>query len=637
MQKRWIKTMLLFALDIIAITFSWALAYIIKFDSISGVPDELRESAITILFVALVIKLITLIVLNVYNKLWRYAGITEMIQIIIACGIASLAVMAALFLISREPQYADVLIPRSILILSFIFDVIFIGGSRFAYRFFFHYISKDILKHTNKHKKRVLIYGAGQAGVMVLKELYVAGSSQYAPIGFLDDDISKKGKRMQGLPVYGNRYDLEKIVIKHNIEDIIIAIPSLSDKDRKEIINLAKATGVNVKILPKVYDLIEGKVSITSIRDVEIGDLLGREQVLLDNESISKFLTDKVVMVTGGGGSIGSELCRQIVNYNPSKLIILDNYENNAYDIQMELNRKYPDLDFFVAIASIRDKKSINELFERFSPEIVFHTAAHKHVPLMETNAVEAIKNNVFGTYNVVEAAVNNHVEKFVMISTDKAVNPTNIMGASKRMCEMIVQSFAGRQLGTEFVAVRFGNVLGSNGSVVPLFKEQIKEGGPVTVTHPDIIRYFMTIPEAARLVVQAGGMAKGGEIFVLDMGDPVKIITLAEDLIRLSGFEPGKDIKIKFIGLRPGEKLFEELLLDEEGITSTSNAKIFIAKPIDIPFEELQSKLRILEEGIENDSDMLDLMKDIIPTYKTNEEVNQAFEAKIVSEVTTT
>lgn len=626
MSKGTVKKSALFFLDLLVLAFSWWLSYILKFDAIELAPPEMQNSFINMLIIVVVVKLIVLIAFNLYNRLWRYAGITEMIQIVFACGVGALAVTAILFMVSREPSLTlDA--PRSIIILAFIFDTIFVGGIRFVYRLFFHVTEKDVLNY--KSKRKTLIYGAGSAGVTVLKELYVSGRSQYNPIGFMDDDHSKIGKKMQGLNVYGNRFDLAKVVAKYEVDVVIIAIPTLSEEDRKEIINLAKDTHVEVKILPKVYDIIEGKVSISSIRSVEIEDLLGRDQVKLDNDTISDYISDKKVIVTGGGGSIGSELCRQIARYKPKTLMILDIYENNAYEIQLELRRKYPELDLKVFIASVRDQERINELFQIHQPEVVFHAAAHKHVPLMENNAPEAIKNNVFGTYHVASAANKIGVKKFVLISTDKAVNPTNIMGASKRLCEMIVQSMANSESKTEYVAVRFGNVLGSNGSVIPLFKEQIKNGGPVTVTHPDIIRYFMTIPEAAQLVVQAGGLAKGGEIFVLDMGEPVKIDTLARDLIRLSGFEPDEEIKVQYSGLRPGEKLYEELLMSEEGLEQTSSSKIFVAKPMDITMETLTDYLGQLKTCINEKEDIIAKVKSIVPTYVSNKEVNKEFEDK--------
>lgn len=622
-----IKIIALAIIDIIGLSAAFLLSYMLKFDGVSNVPSELRFHLVKVLVFMVAAKFIVLILMNMYKKLWRFAGITEMIDIIIACGMGSAVVTGALFFLSRHPELKNILIPRSIILMAFIFDVIFIGGSRFAYRLFFHINPKEVIRH--QHQKRVLIYGAGQAGVMVLKELNARSNHEYAVIGFMDDDLSKRGQKMHGLHVFGSRDDLLKTLVKENVDMLVLAMPSASERSRKEILNMVKDTAVKISILPKVHDIIDGSISYSSIRPVEIEDLLGRDQVELDNQQISEYLTGKVVLVTGGGGSIGSELCRQIVRFNPKKLIIADIYENNAYEIQQELRRTYPKQELFVAIASVRDSVRIQKLFEVHSPEVVFHAAAHKHVPLMEDSPEEAIKNNVFGTYNVANAAQNTGVKKFVLISTDKAVNPTNVMGASKRLCEMVVQAFAGSQSKTEFVAVRFGNVLGSNGSVIPLFKKQIREGGPITVTHPDIIRYFMTIPEAAQLVIQAGGLARGGEIFVLDMGEPVKIDTLARDLIKLSGLEPEVDIKIEYTGLRPGEKLYEELLMSEEGLTSTANSKIFIARPMKWSLEELCHGLDTLRDAIDADQPIVPVIKGLVPTFKEPDEVNQNFGQK--------
>lgn len=624
MNKRVYKIFILMILDLIGLYVSFIIAYILKFDALKGIPEPLTVHLYKTILVMVVIKFICLIIMNLYRKLWRFAGITEMIDILIACAVGSAAVMGALFAISRQPVLQDILIPRSILLMAFILDVIFIGGTRFSYRLFFHVSPKEIIK--NQHQKRVLIYGAGQAGVMVLKELHAKANNEYAVIGFADDDLSKKNQKMHGLPVFGGEEDLIKTIAKEEIDMLVIAMPSVAENRQKEIIQIVKDLGIKINILPKVYDLINGSLSYSNIRPVQIEDLLGRAQVELNNGQISAYIKDKVVIVTGGGGSIGSELCRQIVKYKPRQLIIVDIYENNAYDIQIELKRSHPDQALFVAIASVRDEERIRQIFEKFKPEVVFHAAAHKHVPLMEDSPEEAIKNNVFGTYNVASAANLYKAKKMVLISTDKAVNPTNVMGASKRLCEMVIQAFANSESKTEFAAVRFGNVLGSNGSVIPLFKKQINEGGPLTVTHPEIIRYFMTIPEAAQLVIQAGGLAKGGEIFVLDMGDPVKIDTLARDLIRLSGLKPEVDIKIEYTGLRPGEKLFEELLMSEEGLTSTENQKIFIARPMDWTLEALCNGLMVLKEALKNQEAIVPVIKALVPTFKTPEEINNPF-----------
>lgn len=468
-----------------------------------------------------------------------------------------------------------------------------------------------------KQATRVMVIGAGSAGALILKEMKNNKDMNYKPVAVIDDNPFKRGTTISGVKVYGDRYSIKQAVKEMQVETIIIAIPTLDNDDKKEIIEICKSTGCKLKLVPGVYELINDKYLLSKVRDVDVEDLLGREPIKLDMEGISDYLENRVVLVTGGGGSIGSELCRQISRFNPKQLIILDAYENNAYDLQNELLYRYPNLNLEVLIASIRDKKRLESIFSIYNPEVVFHAAAHKHVPLMENSPSEAIKNNVFGTLNLSECADKYKVKRFVMISTDKAVNPTNIMGASKRMCEMIVQAMD-KVSETEFVAVRFGNVLGSNGSVIPLFKKQIANGGPVTLTHREITRFFMTIPEASQLVLQAGAFAKGGEIFVLDMGKPVKIYDLACDLIKLSGLEPEKDIEIKITGLRPGEKLYEELLMDEEGLGKTGHNKIFVGRPMVDNIEELKKKLDELRVVIERykKEEIFYKVEEIVPTY---------------------
>lgn len=626
MNKKLLKKFTLSILDITCFALSIFLAYFVKFDEITRVNLTWNKSVFLVLALIIFIKYLTMLVLKMYNKMWRFAGITELVDVIIACLVGSSLSMAMLFLMSRQPEFNHIVIPRSIMVLAFIFDVALIGGSRFTYRMLFHISPKEVLKY--QQKKRTLIYGAGQAGVMVLKELNSSGYGDFMPVGFIDDERSKKGQKLHGLPIYGGREDLDKVAIKEKIQAIIIAIPSASDEARKLAINAAKETGAMVSILPRVHDLIDGAVTVSRIRPVEIEDLLGREQIKLNNEFVSGYIRNKRVMITGGGGSIGSELCRQIAVYGPSALIIVDIYENNAYDIQQELKRAHSTLNLRVLVASVRDRERMSQILATEKPDVVFHAAAHKHVPLMEDSPEEAIKNNVFGTQNMVELSNYHGVKKFVLISTDKAVNPTNIMGASKRMCEMLVQSFAHcPEVTTEYAAVRFGNVLGSNGSVIPLFKKQIQNGGPVTVTHPEIIRYFMTIPEAVQLVIQAGGLAKGGEIFVLDMGSPIKIDTLARDLIRLSGFVPDEDIKIEYSGLRPGEKLYEELLMSEEGLSDTEIDKIFVARPMTQTYETLVEQLMTLKEHYSDYETLILKIKEIVPTFKTPKEINEGFE----------
>lgn len=457
---------------------------------------------------------------------------------------------------------------------------------------------------------------------MIVRELFKRPELKKMPVGVVDDDKNKQGKCVYDVPVLGTIDDVDQIVKNHCIDEIIICIANINPQRKREIINICKKTDAKIKTIPGIYEIIDGKVNITKFRDVQIEDLLGREPIKMNLDDMNGIIKDKIIMVTGGGGSIGSELCRQIVKYEPKQLVLIDIYENNAYDIQQEIKRHFPEIDLKVLIASVRDEHKMDKIFEQYKPEIVFHAAAHKHVPLMEDSPCEAIKNNVFGTQNVVNLSDKYNVKKFVLISTDKAVNPTNIMGATKRCCEMIVQT-KNKTSKTEFVAVRFGNVLGSNGSVVPLFKKQIEEGGPVTVTHEEVTRFFMTIPEAVSLVLQASAMAKGGEIFVLDMGEPVKIIDLARNLIKLSGFEPNVDIKIEVTGLRPGEKLYEEVLMDEEGLQKTSNNQIRIGRPIDIDEAEFKKELNILKRVADNDQDeKVDLiMKSIVPTYVRREE----------------
>lgn len=616
MDKKRIRIILLLIVDILIINAVYYIALYLRFD---GKIDMQYLNVYKSSFLYLTaIKIAVFWYFKLYESIWKYASIEEMSQIIIACVVANMGCITYIAL-----NHAS--LPRSVYVIVGLLDLAFVGGVRLSYRTIRRLKSTSNLKTS---KKRVLVIGGGDAGAVVIKEFKNHKELNSNPVAIIDDDVTKEGRLINGVPVVGQRYDIMGAAYRYNIDEIVIAIPSIDKCDLREIIGEAERTKAKVRILPGIYELIDGQVDITKIRDVQIEDLLGREQVKLDNDGINEYIENKTVLVTGGGGSIGSELCRQIAKFRPSKLIILDIYENNAYDIQNELKSKYGELlNLKVLIASVRDSKNIDNIMNKYRPNVVFHAAAHKHVPLMEDSPKEAIKNNVFGTFNVVSASDKYNVNKFVLISTDKAVNPTNIMGASKRLCEMIVQAFSKKSTNTEFVAVRFGNVLGSNGSVIPLFKKQIENGGPVTVTHEDIIRYFMTIPEAARLVIQAGSMAKGGEIFVLDMGQPVKIIDLAKDLIRLSGFEED-EIGIKITGLRPGEKLYEELLMDEEGMKSTTHHKIFIGKPIFKDYEFIVNTLKSLDEGIKNldNKGLKELVAQIVPTYKSNKEVNKKF-----------
>lgn len=605
-QKR-IRTTYLIITDVILVNLAFYLSYYLRFDT--NIPGEFLEVYLKNLAILTAIKITIYAGFKLYKSLWQYASVDELMQIFLASIVAN---GAAVVYVTMK-GYS---LPRSIYVITIILDIMLIGANRLSYRVL-RRIKNDKLGF-GTIEKRILIVGAGDAGAMVIKELKNHTKLHSKPVAIIDDDIRKEGTRINGVPVLGQRYDIKSVCIKQKIDEIIIAVPSASRKDIKEIVEECKRTKCKTKMLPGMYELIDGKVNINQIRDVQIEDLLGREEVKLDCHGINDYIMGKRVLVTGGGGSIGSELCRQISNFNPRELVILDIYENNAYDLQNELKRRYRDLNLKVIIASIRDRERIFEIFQTIKPDVIFHAAAHKHVPLMEANPKEAIKNNVFGTLNLAQAADKYDVKRFVMISTDKAVNPTNIMGASKRVCEMIVQSID-KISKTEFVAVRFGNVLGSNGSVIPLFKKQIAEGGPVTVTHREIIRYFMTIPEASQLVLQAGAMAKGGEIFVLDMGEPVKIINLARDLIKLSGFEPYEDIEIRVTGLRPGEKLFEELLLDEEGMKSTTHEKIFIGRPIFTDHKLLLKNLEEIQKIIHTmkDDEVKKAIANIVPTYK--------------------
>lgn len=486
---------------------------------------------------------------------------------------------------------------------------------------------EKINKNQDNKANNLLIIGAGMGAREIIIAIKNNMRDKYNIVGIIDDDISKINHYILGVKVLGTRYDIPKIAKEKDVDLIFFAINKIDAISRRKILEICQETGVKTRVLPTTEEVIDKQGAMNSLRDVQIEDLLGRDPVHLDNKNINSLIKNKTVLVTGGGGSIGSELCRQIVKYDPKRLVIVDIYENNLYDIEMELRAEYPKLNLEAIVASVRDKARLNNVFETYKPEIVFHAAAHKHVPLMEKSPLEAIKNNVFGTYNVVNCADEYGVEKFVLISTDKAVNPTNIMGASKRVCEMIIQA-KNKVSKTEYAAVRFGNVLGSNGSVIPLFKKQIERGGPVTVTHKDITRFFMTIPEAVQLILQAVTYAKGGEIFVLDMGEPVKIYDLAVSLIKLLGYEPNVDIPIEITGLRPGEKLYEEILMSEEGLTSTKHNKIFITEPMSITMEELEEKLEKLKELLklekDENSEVKKYIKEIVPTFKEPEEVNK-------------
>ena len=558
--------------------------------------------------------MVVFLLFRLYDKLWRYADIEDFFFAAIASLTANLSFMITTMMIGIF--IPDFNMGTRVYITFALMSSFFVMLFRIVYR-----LNKILERRelAQKPKKRLLIIGAGEGALSVLSELSKTPGNEYIPVCIVDDDMEKLHRRISGVKVVGTTHEIPEICEEYGIEVILFTISQISVADKKRILDACTKTHVEVKIIPNIYNLMTSGVPITSsIRQVEVEDLLGREPVVFDTKKYGKYLIGQTVLVTGGGGSIGSELCRQIARLHPKHLIILDIYENNAYDIQQELIRKHgSDLSFEVQIASVRDRKKLEHIFRTHDIDVVFHAAAHKHVPLMETNPEEAVKNNVFGTLKLAETADKFHVKNFVQISTDKAVNPTSVMGASKRICEMIIQMMDKRSK-TNFVAVRFGNVLGSNGSVIPLFKEQIRTGGPVTVTHPDIIRYFMTIPEAVSLVLTAGSLAKGGEIFILDMGEPVKIKVLAENLIRLSGFRPHEDIKIEYTGLRPGEKLFEELLLNEEGITKTDNKKIYIGKPIEFSTEMFFRHLtHLYYSAMKNRKDEVEqIIVEVVPTY---------------------
>ena len=609
-RKLLIKRGALLLYDVIAICLAVFGALFIRFEfQISSELTEYLDKVLSFAGPILILTLIVFICCHLYSSIWNYASMREMMFIVMASILAT-TVQILLFTFFHSHEKG---MPRSYYLLY--------CGLLFVLVFFSRFIFRAIreVENTRKqtlHSKNVMIVGAGDAGVSLLKEIKANPSLHKKVVCMIDDSKGKIGNSIHGVKVVGGRNHIPDMVERYQVQEILIAIPSAKAEDRKQILNTCKETGKELMILPGIYQIVNGDVRISNLKEVDVNDLLGRDPIAVDLNSIMGYVSNKIVMVTGGGGSIGSELCRQIAQHYPRQLIIVDIYENSTYDIQNELKMKYPGLNLVVLIASVRNSKRIDQIFEKYRPQIVYHAAAHKHVPLMEDSPNEAIKNNVLGTWKVSEASHKWGVEKFVMISTDKAVNPTNIMGASKRMCEMIVQSYSKRSK-TEFVAVRFGNVLGSNGSVIPLFKKQIAEGGPVTVTHPDIIRYFMTIPEAVSLVLQAGAFAKGGEIFVLDMGEPVKIADLARNLILLSGHKPGEDIKIEYTGLRPGEKLYEELLMDEEGMQDTPNKLIHIGQPIPFNEEEFMGELMQLKDYVEEEpDDIREYVRKLVPTY---------------------
>ncbi len=642
MIEHWqIIAILLVIYDIVAIHMSYFLALFLRFDGrFSMIPEEYLVPYFHFITLYAVGCVIIFWVMHLYQSIWRFASYVELTRLLMASFLTSVLHAVLITLIFYR-------MPLTYYFGGMMLQFIFLASIRFAYRFV--NMERKRTRHAEAGMKKVMLIGAGAAGQQILRDINNGKDSlEDRVVCFIDDNSNKWGRYIDGIPVVGGREDILMNVQKYEVDKIYFAIPSADPVDRREILSICNESGCEIRQLPGLSDIIENKVNVSSLKNVAIEDLLGRDAIHVDLDELTGYIAGKTVLVTGGGGSIGSELCRQAAAHGAGKLIVFDIYENNAYDIQLELKEKYPELDLVVLIGSVRDSRRLNQIFEDYRPDVVYHAAAHKHVPLMEDSPCEALKNNVFGTYKTAYAAMTHGCRRFVLISTDKAVNPTNIMGASKRLCEMVVQSFDymirqgrateipplythGRDLyeslqetdpalnecKTEFVSVRFGNVLGSNGSVVPIFRKQIEKGGPVTVTHPDVIRYFMTVQEAVSLVLQAGVYAQGGEIFVLDMGEPVKIDTLARNLIKLSGLVPDVDIAIEYTGLRPGEKLYEEKLMAEEGLTKTRNDLIYIGKPIPFDTEALLRELPILmEAAYSNVPDIRERVVDLVTTY---------------------
>lgn len=599
MQRRLIPFALM-CIDAAIVTIAPCLAILIRFDGIAEYQYFLK--LVDYLPVIIFTRLITFYTFGLYHRLWRYASVNELFAIVGAVTASSLILMIYFTVVNFSA-------PRSIHLLTWFFDIVFIGISRLFIR-----LLHNLRQRSNQQRSKVLIVGAGDAGAMIAREINQRYHATKELVGFVDDDPYKQNKMLFGAKVLGGKEDILAVAIRYGVSEIIVAIPSVSGKTLRDIISVCQQTKCSVKTVPGLYELIDGKITIQQLRNVELEDLLRREPVQLDTTQIAKYLTGKRILVTGAGGSIGSELCRQIANMSPAALTLLGKGENSIYEIDRELREKYPILTIEPVIADIRDRGRIHSAFERAKPQVVFHAAAHKHVPLMERHPEEAVWNNVFGTQVVAEAADRHKTEVFIMISTDKAVNPTSVMGATKRVAEMVIQSL-NNVSSTKFAAVRFGNVLGSRGSVVPLFKKQIAAGGPVTITHPEMRRYFMTIPEATQLVLQAGAMAEGGEVFVLDMGNPVKIVDMACDLISLSGLVPHRDIEIKYTGVRPGEKLFEEILTAEEGTSATQNTKIYVANLKSVDEERLQKGLLSLRQ-VSQSKAIISVLSSLVPSY---------------------
>lgn len=630
-MRNYSKILLLIILDIICISAGFVLALLVRFEFD---PENLQfVSYLGVLLhnwlPMVVIKIVILAFMGIYRSLWKYAGSDELLKVCFASVAGNITFLAYMAMTEQS-------LPRSTYIIACFMDAMLVGGTRFFYRYAreYRYPGNFTLPGT-RHTvigfrkamgiKRVLVVGAGNAGATVIKEIRNQENNDREIVAIVDDDRNKKGKNVMGVKVLGSRNDIPKIVENKSIDEIIVAIPSASKKDISAILSICHDTGCHVRLMPALIDLIDEKVSVKALRDVDIEDLLGRDPIELDVRAVADYITGHVVMVTGGGGSIGSELCRQAARFGPRRIVVVDIYENTAFELGQEMRKKFPDIQFDIDIASVRDEARMDEIFLKYKPHVVFHAAAHKHVPLMEDAPKEAILNNCLGTQICMDLADKYKAEKFVLISTDKAVNPTNVMGSTKRICEMLLQEKSRRARAdgssTEYCAVRFGNVLGSNGSVIPLFRRQIAAGGPVTVTHKDITRFFMTIPEAVQLVIQAGAMAKGGEIFILDMGEPVRIMDLAEKLIKLSGFKPYEDIEIQVTGLRPGEKLYEELLLSEEGIKETTHHKIFVGKPIEpsAGFTDMMKDFRGSLAALDpmSEEEVRAWIKAIVPNFK--------------------
>lgn len=597
------------SLDIISAIIAALVSIYLRFDG-NLIPQNYLSMLVGQLPFFVMITIVSFFLFKLYSRVWRYAGSSELLAIVGANFAGAICWFIFTVLV-------EAVLPRSIYILTALVLTFFVGGTRLSLRVYSYLTSKPQYIQRTQKLNKVLVIGAGDAGAMLAREIERYHSGKRKIIGFIDDDRDKQGKTMFGIRVLGSRYDIEQVVADTDANEIIIAMPSVKGKEIKEIIDVCKNTNCKLTILPGVYEIIEGTVSVNQLRPVEVEDLLGRDPVKLDTKNVSAYITGKVVLITGAGGSIGSEICRQVAKMQPKKMLLLGKGENSIYEISQELSIEYPQIRKVPIIADVRDEERINGIMDYFHPHVVFHAAAHKHVPLMEYQPMEAVRNNVLGTKVVAEAASKNGVETFVMISTDKAVNPTSVMGCTKRVAEMFVQSMNSISE-TRFAAVRFGNVLGSRGSVIPLFKKQIAKGGPVTVTHPDMKRYFMTIPEASQLVLQAGAMAEGGEVFVLDMGEPVKIYDLARDMITLSGMIPEVDIEIKFTGLRPGEKLFEELLSAEDGTEATQHKKIFTAMIKCVDKTKLDFQIRRLLEQTTGDN-VVEVLKETVPTYRPN------------------